>query len=126
MDTKTAYIFNETYFPKVKQLISNKLPQEIVADDLNGKANEAKAVYLHGGPAASGGKYEFPIALTIFWSPHTIKELVKHPGNRMRGFERHIAKFLKNIETYTEVDFATSSQHSREILGVPGPDFDDE
>jgi len=125
MDAKTAHIFNETYFPKIKQLIHDKLPEEITADDLDGKANEAKAVYLHSAPA-HGGKYQFPIALTIFWSPHTIQELVKHPGNKMRRFERHIAQFLKDIETYTEVDFASSSQHGRETLGIPGPDFDDE
>ncbi|GGC98840.1 hypothetical protein [Undibacterium terreum] len=125
MDAKTAHIFNETYFPKIKQLIRNKLPAEITADDLDGKAHQAKAVYLHGGPLGAG-KYEFPIALTIFWNPHTVKELVKHPGNKMRRFERHIAKFLKNIETYTEVDFASSSQHGHETLGIPGPDFEDE
>ncbi|MFZ6644750.1 hypothetical protein ACO0LO_03470 [Undibacterium sp. TJN25] len=125
MDAKTAQVFNDTYFPKIKQLILNKLPATIVAEDLDGKAHEAKVVYLHGGPAENS-KYDCPIALTIFWNPHTIRELVKHPGNRMRRFERHIAKFLKNIETYTEVDFSTASQLSRETLGLPGPDFDDE
>ncbi|MES2069990.1 MAG: hypothetical protein V4488_06555 [Pseudomonadota bacterium] len=125
MDARTAHIFNETYFPQIKQLIRNKLPQEIAVDDLNGKAHDAKAVFLHGGPAADG-KYDFPVSLSIFWSPRVIKELVKHPGNRMRHFERHIAQFLHNIETYTEVDFASLSQHGRETLGIPGPDFDDE
>jgi hypothetical protein len=101
------------------------VPEGIIVDELGDKPDEIKAIYLTSKHRL-GAKYPFPLAVSIFWNPQTIAALVDEPDDRMHHLEDRLETFLQTIEDYLEVDFLTGSQHSRDPLGIPGPDFDRE